>query len=221
MNIGLVVDDIKETRNWMGDILYSAFPDIQIRKEASVFDAKQAIHNHYFSIAIVDLGLPDGNGCEIIHTLKQSSPDCFIVVATIYDDESHLFNALKAGANGYLIKDLPRNIFIQKLKGILAGEPPLSPCIARKMLRYFAMEHPNTITAHTTQNVKLSPREIDVLTLVAKGYSRKEIARLLDLSINTVSRYIKGAYSRLNISSKAEAAIEACRLGLIDSKNIH
>lgn len=222
MQTGLIVDDIVETQSWLENIMDKAFPGINITNSSSVRNAKKSINDNHFGIALVDLGLPDGSGCEVIKHLKEKIPDCYIIVVTIFDDDPHLITAFKAGIHGYLLKDTPEHLITAKLRSILNGDPPLSPSIARKLLRCFT-EHTTTdnSTSQPQQADKLSPREIDVITLVAKGYSRKEIARLLDLSVNTVSRYIKGAYSKLNISNKAEAAIEACRIGLIDSDKMH
>lgn len=125
-----------------------------------------------------------------------------------------MFPAIRAGADGYILKDQPDEIMIEKLRGILKGDPPLSPGIARKILEYFRAagqyEH-----EHQHPEIKLTPREEEVLVLVARGFSRKEIAETLRLTIHTIARYIKDLYRKLGVTSRAEAAIMACQMGLI------
>ena len=88
------------------------------------------MQNHEFSIVLLDIGLPDGCGTDLIAPIKALNPNCYIVISTIFDDESHVFPALQAGADGYLLKDAADSLIINKLQGILSGDPPLSPGIA-------------------------------------------------------------------------------------------
>lgn len=142
-----------------------------------------------------------------------------MVVTSILDDQDHILSALQAGAQGYLLKDLSKPVFIQKLRGILEGEPPLSPKIARKILQYFSQSPTHSISQASESLSKaeceLSAREQEVLLLLGKGLSRREVAQALDLSDNTIATHIRNVYRKLNISSRAEAALEASRLGLI------
>ena len=116
-----------------------------------------------------------------------------------------------AGAQGYLLKEQPREQFVAGLQGILRGEPPLSPAIARRMITHFN----STGLAASGGDVALTARETEVLRLVAKGLTRGEIADQLALSRHTVVDYIKSLYRKLNVSSSAEAAVEATRRGLV------
>jgi DNA-binding NarL/FixJ family response regulator len=223
MQHALIVEDVPETSQWLGDILKQAFGNIRITSSMSCQQARNVLQTDYFNLALLDLNLPDGSGIDLVACVRQRCPDAYIVITTIFDDEEHILKALKAGAHGYLLKDMPDRFFIQKLHGILNGDPPISPSVSRRILRYFS-EHnayeslsPN----HTPQQSPpcgLSPREQEVLTLVAKGLNRNDVARLLGLSTNTVARYIRDVYQKLNISSRAEAAVEACRRGLINTE---
>lgn len=213
---GLIVEDVSDTRRWLAKLLSQAFTRIDIKTCQTLAQAKSVIKKHEFSIVLLDIGLPDGCGTDLVPLIKKTNPNCYIVMATIFDDESHLFAALKAGADGYLLKDAPDEVIINKLQGILSGDPPLSPSIARKMLRHFSLLPPH---AKRFEKCKLSPREQEVLTMIAKGLGRREIAELLGLSSNTVARYIKDVYYKLNVSSRAEATIEACRMGLVNINN--
>ena len=219
MKTALVVDETEKTGIWIGSLLKKAFPEIRVEICSKYSTSLKKITSSHFSIMLIDLNLPDGNGIHLIQQIRQHYPDSYIVASSIDDDEYHLLNALRAGAHGYLLKDMADAIYISKLRGIMHGDPPLSPSIARKIIRFVsAREHTHSMHDH---EYALSPRETEVLTFIAKGYNRKEIAKILDLSANTIARYIHDVYHRLNISNKAEATIEACRLGLIDPSRLH
>jgi DNA-binding NarL/FixJ family response regulator len=138
-------------------------------------------------------------------------------VVTIHDDDEHLFPALQAGAFGYLLKEQPRQQLTEQLQRISQGEPPLSPSIARRVIQYFAQQakaaaQPAVDTL--MPQVSLTERESDVLLRVAKGFTLPEIGVQLGLSRHTIADYVKQIYRKLNVSSRAEAALEAQRLGL-------
>ncbi|MEZ5538182.1 MAG: response regulator transcription factor [Thiolinea sp.] len=205
----LILEDHAETRQVLGSILRKIMPDICIYEAANLYQARHILSQQpHLDLVIVDIGLPDGDGTDFVRDVKRNSSDSYIVVCTIYDDDKHLFNALRAGANGYLVKEHSRQELSHMLRGILNGQPPLSPAIAQHILDSF----------HETRNEEkfdLTPREIQVLTLLAKGYTRKEIAELLELTSNTVGWYIKQVYQKLDVHSRAEATLEASRMGLV------
>lgn len=211
MKAGLVVEDIPATRLWLCEALASAFPGIAIESAGLRAAAVALAERHAFDVALVDLDLPDGSGLEVIAALRRHSPGTAAVVTTIFDDDAHVFPAMQAGARGYLLKEQPRAQFIAGLEGILRGDPPLSPAIARRMIAHFnSAGRPGEDAA-----IALTPRETEVLRLVAKGFTQPEIAGLLSLSRHTVNDYVKSLYRKLNVSSRAEAALEATRRGLV------
>ncbi len=212
MNSGLIIEDVIDAQRWLTKALHDAYGEITVTATATVAAALEAVARESFDVALVDLSLPDGSGVDVIARIKECSPHTFCVVVTIYDDDSHLFPALQAGAQGYLLKDQPHRQIVQRLKRIDSGEPPLSPAIARRLLRHFSL--PRTIA----QEVSLSNREKEVLTLIAKGLKLSEVAGMLEITHNTAAGYVKDIYRKLNISSRAEAALEAARLGLISSR---
>ncbi|OQX06339.1 MAG: DNA-binding response regulator [Thiothrix lacustris] len=222
MQHALIVEDVPETSQWLGHILTQAFGDIHTTASMTCQQTRQVLQTNYFNLALLDLNLPDGSGIDLVACVRQRCPDAYIVITTIFDDEDHILKALKAGAHGYLLKDMPDKLFIQKLHGILNGDPPISPSVSRRILRYFAENNaPEPLQpSHGLKQppCSLSPREQEVLTLVAKGLNRNDVARLLGLSTNTVARYIRDVYQKLNISSRAEAAVEACRRGLVNTE---
>ena len=159
-------------------------------------------------LALIDLGLPDGRGETIIRQIKERKSETLCVVTTIFDDADHLFPALRAGADGYLLKDEADHEFTASLRGIMDGRPPLSSSIALLVLEYFR--------PCRNEQVQLTNRERDVLHLIANGLSVKQAADSLGLKPNTVSGYMKILYQKLRVSNRAEAALKAVNMGLID-----
>lgn len=213
MKNAIVVEDVPAMGVWFQSMLLEAYPGVDICLCKCVEEAAQEIRENKYSLALLDINLPDGDGISLVREIKKKSESTYVVMVTIFDDEFHLFRSLKEGADGYLLKDLPDSLFVSKLAGIIDGDPPLSPGVARKVLNFFSRQ---ADTGMVRRDIHLSPREQEVLRLVAKGYSRKEIAKLFALSPNTIAGYVRDVYKKLNISSQAEAAMEACRLGLVD-----
>lgn len=192
------------------EVAQAAFPGIDCI-EASDVRSAHALCDHALELALVDLSLPDGSGIEVIRKLKASQHDCMIIVVTIFDDDDHLFPALRAGAQGYLLKDEPPERLIRQLLVIRNGQPPLSPAIARRILDYFWRQD---VGVDVDAN-SLTAREREVLSLIARGFSATESARLLGLSRHTIGDHIKNIYRKLAITTRAEAALRAKELGLI------
>ncbi|MGQ0598165.1 response regulator [Aquabacterium sp.] len=212
----LLLEDLPEIRAWLKVLALQVFPGAQISEAARIHDALELVNAVRFDVAMVDLGLPDGSGVEVVQALREKQPDVQSVVVTIHDDDEHLFPALQAGAFGYLLKEQSREQLSEQLHRISQGEPPLSPSIARRVIQYFTAQarqqpiQPDTVTPH----VQLTDRENEVLLRVAKGFTLPEIGLQLNLSRHTIADYIKQIYRKLNVSSRAEAALEAQRLGL-------
>lgn len=206
----LVIEDHEDTRLWWLTRLPEVFPGCQVRGVVTCEEAREAIAVNRFSLALVDINLPDGSGIELIQEFKGKDPTTICVVSTTFNDDGHIFNSLRAGADGYLIKDQPREEQIEQLKKVLCGEPPLSPGVASRILAFFSSAR-DEAEAHE----KLTARERDVLQLLAKGYSRPEAAEILGLTPNTVASYTKVIYQKLDVTRRAEAVFEALRLGLI------
>ncbi|WP_319381209.1 response regulator transcription factor [Thiomicrorhabdus sp.] len=210
MNSALILEDNPEAMCWMRQRLQRVFPDVSIAETISVEQAKRALKDSSFELALIDLHLPDGSGIEIQKEINRSYPDIISIVVTIYDDDAHLFPALQSGVKGYLLKDMPSGQFEERLRMITRGEPALSPAIARKILKYFGQ-------SKTPPSHDLTQREQEVLTLIAKGLTAQEAADMLEISAHTAKDYIKTIYRKLNISSRSEAALEAIRLGLVQT----
>jgi DNA-binding NarL/FixJ family response regulator len=193
------------------------FPDMAVAEAASVkqasawLDEQEARGTLPLALALVDLGLPDGTGIQLLRRLAARHPETTAVVATIYDDDAHLFDAITAGARGYLLKDRDSAAISMLLKRIDAGEPPLSPSIAWRMMQHF-QKNPR-LDRH--DDAGLTPREIEVLTLIAAGMTTGEAAVSMGLTPHTVTSYIKILYQKLNVQSRAEATLAAVERGLV------
>jgi len=203
----LILEDHPEARLVLREIVLRAIPGIETNVAPTVEEARELTTRQDFDFALLDISLPDGNGIDFLRELKKAHPQVVAVMATIYADDRHLFTALRAGAQGYLLKEQPRDDMVESLRGMLNGVPPLSPSIAQRILSEFHRPQ--------QQETDFTPREIDVLTLLAKGIHRKEIARILDISTHTVSGYIKSIYNKLDVHSSTEAVFEASRMGLV------
>jgi len=188
-----------------------------------------------FKLILLDLELPDGNGMELLAELSEYPATK--VVTTLYSDDDHLFPALQRGADGYLLKEDRFEVLVEELQKIVRGQPPLSPAIARRLLGHFRQGHrtdvrpgesgfsmPSDFVNTTSRPVpiekppehdRLTPRESEVLTYLSKGFTIKEIASLMGIKWFTVNDHIKSIYKKLNVSSRAEAAVLATKHGLV------
>jgi len=172
-------------------------------------------------VLIVDLGLPDGSGIDIIRATHAKWPDCNIMVSTTFGDELHVMQSLEAGATGYLLKDSEPKNLIDEIRSLHNGGSPISPLIARKILTRFRNENKKNVTlnekASVKLNVGLSMREQEVLEYITKGFSSNEIAGLISVSPHTILTYVRRIYTKLKVTSKAEAIYEARSQGLLDN----
>ena len=218
----LLVEDQDATTAFLQQALSTAFPGIKVTSRRNLRDAQAWLWERSkltggrepLPLALVDLGLPDGSGIELIRQLKVTEPETKCVVVTIYDDDAYLFEALSAGASGYILKDENPPFIVNILKRVLTDEPPLSPAIARRLLSHFHAPAPEP-PAESTKGADLTPRERETLTLISRGLTVAETAQQLGLSPQTVAGYVKIIYQKLHVSNRVEAAREAIRRGLV------
>lgn len=214
MRSALILEDHDEPRQWLIKLVREAFPGIETQSAATLAQARALVAQHEFDLAVIDINLPDGIGTELVAELRQAGSETYVVMATIFDDDRHLLPALRAGAQGYLLKDQPRERLLSQLRGISSGQPPLSPSVARRILRH--VQQQASPPAETIPEISLTERETEALTLLARGFNRHDIATAMGITANTVAGYTKSIYAKLEVSSRAEAALAAVRLGLID-----
>jgi DNA-binding NarL/FixJ family response regulator len=219
-SFALVVEDLPDTREWLCAVLRQTFPELEVEAFPTLgearrwLDAAGPVRLASVKLALVDIGLPDGSGIDLIRELVDRCPSIVPIVATIFDDDEHLFDAIAAGAQGYLLKNQEQAVLAHYLRRIESGEPTLSPSIARRMFAYFR-DRPGSKIKAPEPEAALTPREMEVLALLGVGSRVPEVAYRLGLTEHTVATYVKTIYRKLKISSRAEAALEASRRGLI------
>ncbi|WP_054303977.1 response regulator transcription factor [Gemmobacter sp. LW-1] len=215
----LVLDDNRETRNWICETLQVTLPGAMISTASTCAEAVTALFHSdtRFDFALIDLDLPDGHGIDIIRAITRDLPETLPVVITIFEDDASLFDALAAGAMGYILKGVKAASLADQFRRIAAGEPPISPRIAQRMIAHFQAQAKALRPAEVPgqPDVALTQREQEVLRLLGKGFTGTDIAATLGITPNTCASHTKSIYRKLNISSRAEAALAASRRGLI------
>jgi len=195
-----VVEDIDEVRLGVRRIIDDAEGFACAGTFDNAEDAITVLPDICPDIVLMDINLPGMSGIECIRKVKTTNPDIQFMMFTIYEDSEQVFDALAAGANGYLLKKTPHEKILDALKELHKGGAPMSTHIARKVVAAFQK------TTETNREVEsLSPRETDVLQLLAKGYLYKEISNHLDISTGTVRQHIHKIYEKLHVQNRTEA----------------
>ena len=240
----LILEDNPVARGFLCRVVRESFSDQIVITEAGDLESARrhidltggprGLHGvDPFKLILVDLELPDGNGMELLAELLHYPATK--IVTTLYSDDEHLFPTLQCGADGYLLKEDRFEVLVEELQKIVRGQPPLSPAIARRLLTHFRSGQGNESAApdsgfasssgfQTSRPVplekapehdRLTPRESEVLIYLSKGFTIKEIASLMGIKWFTVNDHIKSIYKKLNVSSRAEAAVLASKQGLV------
>ena len=203
----LVVED----ESWLRAALVEAFSSSESLTVAGAFGSLAAVRQAIlqglaFDAALVDLGLPDGSGLSLLPELRAANASAGLLVFTMFDEPETVFAALRAGARGYLLKSTPLAQLASALLEVVSGGSPMTPAVARLVLDSWA---PLTEAAP-----KLSSREEEILTLLARGHTYADVGRALGIQLGTVQSYVKTLYEKLCVASKAEAAVVAIKRGL-------
>ncbi len=215
ITVALVEDDPGMRQRFEKAI--AAAPRLQLA--CSTPSAKEAmawLAEHPVDVLLVDLGLPDGSGIDVIRHCLRLQPACEAMVITMFGDEANIMRAFSAGAKGYLLKDGTEEDLAQHVLNLHNGGSPMSPIIARRLLGQLGpREAPPTPgpAARSAPQQTLSPKEGEVLALVARGFSYGEVAGLLKISVHTVHTHVRNIYGKLSVNSKTEAIFEARQLG--------
>ncbi len=165
-----------------------------------------------YDVLLCDLGLPDGSGISLIRQSAARHPEADIIVITMFAEQAKVLDSIKAGARGYLLKDGLFEDCAESIREIRRGGSPITPIIARQLLEQMT---PRPSLTSSPLKHGLSPRETEVLDLLARGFSYAEIANLLALSSQTVGSYIKQLYRKLEVNSRSEAVFEASSRGIM------
>ena len=220
----LVIEDDPPFRQRLGDSIAAA-PDLRrVGAAGEAASGLALLARHQPQVLLLDLGLPDLNGIEVIARSAGIAPHCEVVVVTVFGDEAHVMQALAAGATGYVLKDTPALDLAEMVRAVHAGGSPISPVIARRLLTRLApavtsRQRPQASLSDTVASEAdaglLSDRECEMLGLAAKGYSYREIAQMMGVSQQTVLTYVKRSYRKLQVHSRSEAVYEARKRGLM------
>jgi DNA-binding NarL/FixJ family response regulator len=205
-----IIEDLREVREGLM-ALVNGTPGFRCSGGyRTVEDALRAIDRERPDVVLVDLGLPGMSGIEGIRILKERYPETPTVVLTVYDDEDEIFNALCAGASGYLLKNTPPARLLECLQEVVGGGAPMSPEVARRVVKLFREIRPPARASHN-----LTPQETELLKLLVEGHNYKTAAAELGITTNTVSFHLRNIYAKLQVHSKSEAVAKALRDRLV------
>ena len=209
----IVIEDDDRLRRYAMDALAGA-EEIEIVGDAGDLATGLPLVDLMPDLALLDLGLPDGSGVRLIEAIREKVPGCRVLVFTVFEDKASVINTLKAGADGYILKDTTADMLLAHVRATLAGETPISARAASHLLGLVRNE-PVAPENAGPDAPHLSPRERELLEYLARGLSRKEVARLMNLSPYTVAEYVQGIYRKLRVKSRGEAVFEAVQAKII------
>ena len=212
----MVVDDHALFRRGLEMVLGSE-PDIELVGEAS--DGEEAIQKATEvmpDIVLMDVRMPKRSGIEATAEIKELMPHVKILMLTISDEETDLYDAIKAGASGYLLKEIPIDEVADAIRGVWAGQSRISPSMASKLLTEFAAISKGADERPSMPAPRLTDREMEVLRLVAQGLNNRDIAKQLFISENTVKNHIRNILEKLHLHSRMEAVVYAVREKMIE-----
>lgn len=210
VTVVVVEDESKILRSQLA--LLKAYPEIQVVGQASTgTDAVQRIKSLRPDVVLLDLGLPGIDGIEVTRQVKQLLPETEVLIFTIFDDEEKVLAAIHAGASGYLLKGMEADKIVESILEVSKGGSVVQPQLARRLLRHFTRP-----PVEQDPRAALSPRELEILQLIAKGLSNPQVAQALGLSRATVRTHLEHIYAKLDVSNRTEAVTEGIKKGLIE-----
>jgi two-component system, NarL family, nitrate/nitrite response regulator NarL len=212
----LLVDDHALFRKGIASLL-AAEPGFEVVGEAH--DGQQAVEHARElmpDLIVMDLNMPRAGGSEATRRILEEFPYVKIVILTVSEDDKDLFEAVRCGAHGYLLKKIEPKALFDTLRGVMRGEASISRSMAAKLMGEFSRQNTRAASG-AEQQPELSPREIGVLEFVAQGKSNKEIAAALDIAENTVKNHLKNILEKLHLENRVQAATYALRQGLLDN----
>jgi DNA-binding NarL/FixJ family response regulator len=214
ITVGIVEDDAAFRDDFAKAI--AAAPGLALGPLASsVAEAMDMLRGTAPDVLLVDLGLPDGSGIDVIRAAQSRWPHCATMVTTAFGDEAHVLGSIEAGASGYLLKDSSPDGIVREIRTLHAGGSPINPLVARRVLLRLRGAATPDKAKPSEDPPQLSVRESQVLELVSKGFSYDEIAVRLKVSSHTVQTFIRRIYVKLEVNSKIQAVNVARRQGLL------
>lgn len=212
----VIVDDHVILRDGIVSILNEQ-PDFEVVGQAgSVADALQVVRAYGPDLVLMDYGLPDGTGLEATREILASNPQTNVVLLTVHEEDDLLFDAVRSGAKGYLLKNISAKEMLAKLRGLSQGDAAISPAQTKRILSEFARTAPRQ-PADQDETIPLTDRELEVLRLIVKGASNKDIGAQLHISVHTVKNHVHHILDKLKVGSRREAAEVAVKNRLVDA----
>lgn len=211
----LLVDDQRLMRDGLR-ILLELEPDLRVVAEAE--NGQQALEvyrQHAPDVVLMDIRMPVMDGVEATHRLREDDPDARIIILTTFDDDEYVFDALRAGALGYLLKDVSGAELAEAIRTVAAGGALIEPSVARKVLAEFSRLPQTSPAKADALPEPLSERETEILGLLAQGLTNKEIAARLFLAEGTVKNYVSSILGKIGARDRTQAALRARELGLL------
>lgn len=205
-----IVEDQKQTREGLAALIAGTPGHQTVGVWSSMEEALARLDWDPPDVLLADIQLPGINGIDGVRRLKKRYPALQILMLTVYSDNDSVFEAICAGASGYLLKDTPPAKLLEAIRDASSGGGPMSPSVARKVITMF-----QSIAVPRTENAGLTDREIEVLRLLAGGHSYKTAADVLNISIDTMRFHIRNIYEKLHVHSKSDAVLKALRSGII------
>ncbi|MBI1791419.1 MAG: response regulator transcription factor [Acidobacteria bacterium] len=205
-----IIEDRPEVREGLALLINSTEGYRCTQRFGSMEQALGEIGRHPPHVALIDIGLPGMSGIEGVRILKQRYPKILLLILTVYKDDDRIFEAMCAGACGYLLKKTPPARLLESVKEVMSGGAPMSPEVARRVVELFRRFHPPA-----DADYRLSPQELHLLKLLGEGHHYKTAAAEMGLSIHTVGFHMRHIYEKLQVHSKSEAVAKALRDGLI------
>lgn len=211
----LIVEDHPQAAEVLCEAVQGGLNCTALDMVSNLSNARQCLGHNQYDFVLLDLQLPDGIGLELIEAIKANNAHTTIVVTTIFDDDDSIFQALRLGASGYLLKGHSAEEIAVFLQNTLHGYPPLSASIAQSVLAHFRAGSVPAFQQVAEQGLQeLTAREQEILVFVAKGYSVKEVSELLGIAHNTVAAHVKSVYKKLDLHNRAEATAMAVTMNL-------
>jgi DNA-binding NarL/FixJ family response regulator len=199
-----IVEDDNEIREGLAVLINGSEGFQCVAAYSSAEDALSDLLKKKPDVVLMDINLPHMSGIECTRKLKELRPDLSIMVLTVYDDDESIFESLKAGARGYILKKTPPAKLLESILELYNGGSPISSRIARKIVQTFQV-----LGTSSEERENLSKRENEILAYLAKGYRYKEIAETLFISIETVRTHVRNIYEKLHVRSRTEAVLKA------------
>ena len=206
-----IIEDQREIREGLQELIDGAEDICCSATFGSVEEVLTRIGSDLPDVVLVDIGLPGKSGIEGIRLLKESYPELVLVVLTVFDDDRRIFEAICAGASGYLLKKTAAPRLIQGIRDAAAGGAPMSPEIAARVIALFRQTRPARLEDHD-----LTPHEIRVLKMLVDGHNYKTAAVELNVSVNTISFHMRRIYDKLHVHTKSEAVAKALRNQIVE-----